>query len=74
MRTVDALRLLPGAVKGYGLDLATLAEQRLQLLVVQETVGREVPDLRPVKRPVSGRVITQTYSSIHYCTWQQVRK
>lgn len=38
--------LLPGSIEGYGLDLATLAEQGLQLLVVQETVGGQVPHLR----------------------------
>ena len=37
---------VPGAIEGYGLDLATLAEQGLQLLVVEEAVGRQVPHLR----------------------------
>ena len=35
----------PGAVEEDGFDLPTLAEQRLQLLVVQEAVGRQVPHL-----------------------------
>lgn len=39
--------LLPGSIEGYGLDLATLAEQGLQLLIVQETIGGQVPHLRP---------------------------
>lgn len=37
---------LPGALKGNGFDLSTQAEQRLQLLVIQEWVWREVPQLK----------------------------
>lgn len=37
--------ILPGTVKVNVFDLSTQAEQGLQLLVVQETVGREAPQL-----------------------------
>lgn len=40
---------VPGALKGNGFDLSTQAEQRLQLLVIQETVWREVPHLKQNK-------------------------
>lgn len=40
---------VPGAVKGNGFDLSTQAEQRLQLLVIQETVWREVPHLKTTR-------------------------
>lgn len=36
---------VPGALKGNGFHLSTQAEQRLQLLVVQKAVWREVPHL-----------------------------
>lgn len=39
------LFFLPGTVKVNVFDLSTQAEQGLQLLVVQETVGREAPQL-----------------------------
>lgn len=40
---------VPGALKRNGFDLSTQAEQRLQLLVIQETVWREVPHLKQNK-------------------------
>lgn len=37
---------VPGTVEGNGFDLSTRAEQRLQLFVVQKTVGGDVPQLK----------------------------
>lgn len=38
--------LVPGAVKINVFELSTQAEQRLELLVIQKTVRREVPHLK----------------------------
>lgn len=45
MEQIKSRVLLPGALKGNVFDLSTQTEQRLQLLVVQEWVWREVPQL-----------------------------
>lgn len=38
--------LVPGALEINVFDLSTQAEQRLELLVIQKTVRREVPNLK----------------------------